>query len=92
MHLSNSKEYGTPRTLITKRTKLKLFETLVVPVLLYACETWKMNKGDDKRIDVFLNKCLRRILEIEWKDYTTTRELMKEAGMKSLSEEVKGRT
>ena len=49
---------------IPRRTKLRLYKTLVVPVLLYGCETWNMNKGDDKAVDVFPNKCLRRILRI----------------------------
>ena len=26
----------------------KLYKTLVVPVLLYGCETWKVNEGDDR--------------------------------------------
>ena len=41
--------------------KLKLYKTLVVPVLLYGCETWKMNKGDDKLVDMFQSKCLRSL-------------------------------
>ena len=48
---------------ISRRTKLRLYKTLVVPVLPYGFETIrKMNKGDDKRVDVFPDKCLRRIL------------------------------
>ena len=38
-----------------RKTKLTLYKTLVVPVLLYGSETWKMNKGDDKAVNVFHN-------------------------------------
>ena len=46
--------------------RAKLYRTLVVPVLLYGCETWKVNKGDDRAVDWFHNNCLRRILQIQW--------------------------
>ena len=74
---------------ITKRTKLKLYRTLVMPVLLYGCETWKMNKGDNKVVDVFQNRCLRRILRIHWQDHVSTKDLLERSEMKPLSEEVK---
>ena len=61
-----------------------MFKTLVVSVLVYGCQTWKMNKGDGKRIDVFHSKCLRRILKIECKNHVTNRELLEETGMKPL--------
>ena len=76
---------------ITRRTKLRIFKSLVVPVLLYGCETWRMNKGDDNRIDVFQNKCLRRIFKIEWKDHIKNKDILDQAGMKPLSKEVKRR-
>ena len=44
------------------RTNLRLYKTLEVRVLLNGCETGKMYKGDDRAVDVFHNKCLRRIL------------------------------
>jgi len=31
---------------VGRRTKIRLFKTLVRPVLLYGCETWKIIKGD----------------------------------------------
>ena len=40
---------------ILSKTKLRLYKTLVVPVLLYGSETWKMNKGEDKAVNVFHN-------------------------------------
>ena len=75
----------------TRKTKLRLYKTLVVPVLLYGCETWKMNKGDNKAINVFHNKCLRRILKIQWQDHISTEELLERGDMRPLSEEVKRR-
>ena len=50
-----------------------------------------MNMGDDQRIDVFHNKCLRRILKINWQDHVTTRELLEKAETRLFSEEVKKR-
>ena len=56
------------KTILRKTIELRLYKTLVVPVLLYGCETWIMNKGDDRGVKVFYNKCLRRILQIQWQD------------------------
>ena len=38
---------------INRRTKVMLYKTAVKPVLIYGCETWKMNKSDENKIDVF---------------------------------------
>ena len=40
---------------VSRKTKIGLHKTLVKPVLMYGCETWKMNEGDAKKIDVFQN-------------------------------------
>ena len=76
---------------ITRKIKLRLYKTLVVPVLVYGCETWKMNQGDCKLIDVFNNKCLRRIMRVRWEDNVSTDELLEQANCRPLSNEVKRR-
>ncbi len=38
---------------LTLRTKIKLFKSLVMSVLLYGSETWKMNGHDNKKLDTF---------------------------------------
>ena len=70
---------------ITRKTKIKLFTTLVTPVLLYGCETWKMNKGDNKLIDTFQNKCLRKILKIRWEDHLSNEEINERSGIRPVS-------
>ena len=76
---------------IFRRIKQRLYKTLVVPVLLCGSETWKMNKGDDKAVNVFHNRCLRKILRIRWQDLVSTKELLERAGMKPMSVEVMSR-
>ena len=61
---------------ISKRTKMKLYKTLILPVLMYGCETWKMTKSDEHVLNVFQNKFLRKIHGIHWQDHITTRELL----------------
>ena len=46
---------------IGRRTKIRLFNTLVRSVLLYGCETWKITKNDERNLNSFPCKSLRRI-------------------------------
>ena len=43
----------------TMRSKYGLFNANVKPGLLYGCEIWKMNVGDNRKLDNFLFKCIR---------------------------------
>ncbi|KAG0697185.1 Tetratricopeptide repeat protein 17 [Chionoecetes opilio] len=54
---------------LCRRTKIQTFKLLVIPVLLYGCETWTLNSDLKRRIDAFGNKCLRRIIGYRWDDY-----------------------
>ena len=44
------------------RTKIRIFKSLMIPVLLYGCETWTLNTDLKRRIDVFSTRCLPRIM------------------------------
>ena len=43
---------------VGKKTKIKLYKTLVRPIFLYGCETLKITKGEEKILDAFLFKDL----------------------------------
>ena len=51
---------------ISLKTKLKLFNSNVKSVLLYGCETWNASKSCIRKVQVFINKSLRKILRIRW--------------------------
>ena len=46
---------------ISKNTKLLVYETLVLSVLLYNSETWTLKVTQQNRLKVFEMACLRRI-------------------------------
>ena len=64
-------------TTYSTQTKLRIFNTNVKAVLLYGCETWKNSKYITTRLQVFINKSLRKILRIFWPDQITNNELWK---------------
>jgi hypothetical protein len=47
--------------LLSKNTKIKVYRTIIVPVLLYGCETWPLTLREEQRLRVFENRVLRRI-------------------------------
>ena len=51
---------------LSKEVKLRIFNTNVKSVLLYACEAWKTTNQITRRLQIFVNKCLRRIMNIKW--------------------------
>ena len=65
-----------------RRTKMRLLNSNVFSVLLYGSETWKMNKEDEKRLDTFQQRCLRKVLKIRWPMRVTNEEVRRRANMK----------
>ncbi len=63
---------------LCRRTKLRIFKTLVLPVLLYSCETWTLNSDLESRLSVFGTKCLRRIMGYRWNDFVSNQRLLHE--------------
>ena len=60
---------------ISYRTKTNVLKTCVFSTVLYACETWTMNKKDRAKILAFEMYCYRRILHITWTMKVTNKEV-----------------
>ena len=41
--------------------KIKVYRTIILPIVLYGCETWSLTLREERKLKVFENKVLRRI-------------------------------
>nr|KAJ4444099.1 hypothetical protein ANN_05888 [Periplaneta americana] len=49
-----------PSTLLSKNLKVRIYKTVILPVVLYGCETWTLTLREEQRLRVFENKVLRK--------------------------------
>jgi hypothetical protein len=47
--------------LLSKNLKIKMYRTIILPVVLYGCETWSLTLRGERKLRVFENMVLRRI-------------------------------
>jgi hypothetical protein len=58
-----------------KNLKIKIYKTLILPVVPYGSETWSLTLGEEHRLRVFENRVLRRIFGPRREEEGTWREL-----------------
>jgi len=49
--------------LLSKNLKIKIHRIIILPVVLYGCETWSLTLRGERGLRVFENRVLRRIFE-----------------------------
>jgi len=76
---------------ISTRTKLRMFLSNVKSVLSYGSETWKEIKTATPKLQTFLNRCLRRILNIHWPEMISNEELWRRREETEMSTQIKRR-
>jgi len=47
--------------LLSKNLKIKICRNIILPVVLYGCETWSLTRREERKLRVFENRVLRRI-------------------------------
>ena len=47
--------------LLSKNLKIKIYRTIILPIVLHGCETWSMTLREKRKLRVSENKVLRRI-------------------------------
>ncbi len=64
---------------ITTSLKICLYVSIVLPMAIYACETWKNTVHIGHKLDVFHQWCLRCILRVTYHDHVTKEEILRRA-------------
>ena len=63
---------------ITLSTKVCLVKAMVLPVVMYGCESWTITKAEHQRISVFELWCWRRLLKVPWTARRSNQSILKE--------------
>ena len=65
---------------ITLPTKVCLVKAMVLPVVMYGCESWTVKQAERRRIDAFELWCWRRLLRVPWTASRSNQSILKEIG------------
>ena len=63
---------------ITLLTKVCLVKAMAFPLVMYACESWTVEKAEHWRIDAFELWCWRRLLRFPWTARRSNQPILKE--------------
>jgi hypothetical protein len=56
--------------LLSKNIKIRIYRTIILPVVLYGRETWSLTLREEHRLKMFENRVLRRIFGPKRDDVT----------------------
>jgi hypothetical protein len=59
-----------PSRLLSRNVKVKIYKTIILPFVLYGCETWSLTLREEQILRVFENRVLRRIFGPKRDDVT----------------------
>ena len=62
---------------ITLSTKVRLVKAMVIPVVMYGCESWTIKKSEHRRIDTFELWCWKKLLRVSWTVRRSNKSILK---------------
>ena len=69
---------------LTVKIKMVVYNACVVSTLMYGSETWTTYARQEKKLNSFNPRSIRRILGISWQDRVSNAEVMSRANLPSM--------
>ena len=69
---------------LSVKTKMAVYNACVISTLLYGSETWTTYGGQERRLNTFHLRSIRRVLEISWQDKLTNADVLSRAGLPTM--------
>ena len=76
---------------LSLHTKLRIYNTCIMPVFLYGSETWTLLSADTSSLQAFHMRCQRRILGIKWQDKVRNSTISERTGLSHISDIISAR-
>jgi hypothetical protein len=51
--------------MLCRNLKVRIYKTIILPIVLYGCETWSLRLREEHRLRAFENRLLRRVLGLK---------------------------
>ena len=71
---------------ITLPTKVHLVKAMVLPIVMYECQSWPIKKAECQKNDAFGLWCWRRLLRVHWTARRSNQSILKEISPECLLE------
>jgi hypothetical protein len=71
-------------SMLTNHTKMRVYQACVLSTLLYGSEAWTLYSRQERRLNSFHLRCLRKILGITWQDHVPNKDVLAQAGITSM--------
>ena len=74
---------------LSLNNKIRIFNTNVKSVMPYGSQTWRTTMTNRNKLQTFVNRCLRNILDIRWREIISKEELWARIKQAPVEEDIK---
>ena len=71
-----------------EKLRLKMYKSLIKPVLLYNSSTWGLTEEEKKNLNSFHRRQLRKVLNVKYPDTMSNKDMYEKSGEKLISLEI----